>query len=116
MKKIKVCLDAGHYGKYNQSPAVKTYYESDMNWKLHLLLKKYLECYGIDVIITRANQAADLGLKSRGLASRGCDLFISIHSNAAGDFVKESVDYVAVYHLTDDTTTDIDEKSKDFAY
>lgn len=32
---IKICLDAGHYGKYNRSPAVKTYYESDMNWKLH---------------------------------------------------------------------------------
>lgn len=27
---IKVCLDAGHYGKYNRSPAVSSYYESDI--------------------------------------------------------------------------------------
>lgn len=38
MSKIKICLDAGHVGsKYNQSPVVKTYYESAMVWKLHLL-------------------------------------------------------------------------------
>jgi N-acetylmuramoyl-L-alanine amidase len=55
MAKIKICLDAGHYGKYNRSPAVKEYYESDMNWKLHNMLKKYLEEYGFEVIQTRAN-------------------------------------------------------------
>ena len=27
---VKVCLDAGHYGKYNRSPAVSSYYESDI--------------------------------------------------------------------------------------
>ena len=38
--KVKVCLDAGHVGsKYNQSPVVKTYYESAMVWSLHLKLK-----------------------------------------------------------------------------
>lgn len=26
---IKVCLDAGHYGKYNRSPAVSSYYPKD---------------------------------------------------------------------------------------
>ena len=36
----KICLDAGHVGsKYNQSPVVKTYYESAMVWALHLKLK-----------------------------------------------------------------------------
>ena len=40
---VKVCLDAGHYGKYNRSPAVSSYYESDMTWKLHNYLKKELE-------------------------------------------------------------------------
>lgn len=94
---VKICLDAGHYGKYNQSPAVKTYYESEMNWKLHLLLKKYLEEYGIEVITTRADQKKDMGLKDRGKASKGCDLFLSIHSNAVGDKVNEAVDYPRVY-------------------
>lgn len=34
-----ICLDAGHEEKYNRSPAVPEYYESEINWKLHLLLK-----------------------------------------------------------------------------
>ena len=42
---VKVCLDAGHYGKYNRSPAVSSYYESDMTWKLHNYLKKELESF-----------------------------------------------------------------------
>lgn len=93
---VKICLDAGHYGKYNRSPANKEYYESDMNWKLHLLLKKYLEEYGIEVVLTRKEQAKDLSLDARGKTSKGCDLFVSIHSNATGNGVSESTDYPVV--------------------
>ena len=40
MSNIRICLDAGHVGsKYNQSPVVKTYYESAAMWTLHLKLK-----------------------------------------------------------------------------
>ena len=112
---IKICLDAGHYGKYNRSPAVPAYYESDMNWKLHLLLKKYLEQHGFQVITTRISQAADRELYQRGAASKGCALFLSIHSNASGSKVDEVADYVAVYHLTEDHGTDVDDKSKALA-
>ena len=115
MSKIKICLDAGHYGKYNPSPVVKGYYESDMAWKLHLLLKKYLEQYGFEVKITRSAQANDLDLYKRGAAAKGYDLFLSLHSNAVANKANESVDYVAVYHLTDDTTTKVDDVSKAIA-
>lgn len=108
----KVCLDAGHYGKYNRSPVVPEYYESDMTWKLHLLLKEYLESYGVGVVTTRSNKDKDLALVSRGMAAKGCDLFLSLHSNACGS---EPVNHVAVYHLVNDITTDIDNRSKDFA-
>ena len=107
-----VCLDAGHYGKYNRSPVVKAYYESDMNWKLHNLLKAELEKYGIEVQVTRATQAKDLDLTARGLASKGCDLFISIHSNAASD---EAVKYVVALYQVDDNCGEMDEQSKEFA-
>lgn len=93
MSKVKICLDAGHYGKYNRSSVVPAYYESDMTWKLHLKLKAELEKYGIEVITTRTNQATDRGLKDRGSAAKGCDLFLSIHSNACDT---ESVDYPLV--------------------
>lgn len=109
---VKICLDAGHYGKYNQSPVNKSYYESDMNWKLHLLLKKYLEEYGITVITTRSNQATDLDLIKRGKAAAGCDLFISLHSNAASS---ESVDRVVAIYQVPDANTTHEEKSKPIA-
>lgn len=96
MKTLKVCLDAGHYGKYNQAPGVKEYYESDMTWKLHLLLKAELEKYGIIVTQTRNNKDTDKTLYNRGAASKGCDLFLSLHSNAVGSNANESVDYPLV--------------------
>lgn len=104
---VKVCLDAGHYGKYNRSPAVSSYYESDMTWKLHNYLKKELEAFGIDVVTTRTNQNTDRALYERGAASKGCNLFISVHSNATGNDVNESVDYPVAYVLLNGSSTDI---------
>lgn len=98
MDNITIWLDAGHYGKYNQSPCNGNYYESDMSWKLHLLLKKYLESYGIKVMLTRDKQADDLGLVDRGKKSRGSNLFISLHSNAYKEGrINEKTDYPIVY-------------------
>lgn len=95
----KICLDAGHVGsKYNQSPIVKTYYESAMVWALHLKLKAQLEARGFQVVTTRASIDTDLGVYERGTASKGCDIFISLHSNACGT---ESVDYPVVYRAYD---------------
>lgn len=110
-----VCIDSGHYAKYNRCPANPKYYESEVMWKLHLLQKKYLEQLGIKVITTRAALEKDLALYNRGAASKGCDLFISDHSNAVGSGMNESVDYVAVYHLTDDKNVKCDDISKEIA-
>lgn len=101
---VKICLDAGHYADYNRSPAVPEYYESRMNWKLHLLLKEELEKYGISVITTRTDPETDLPLESRGKASKGCDLFLSLHSNAAGSGIYEDIDYVVAYVMLDGST------------
>ena len=90
---MKICLDAGHQGRYNQSPADHRYYESVMVWKLHLLQKKY----GIEVITTRRREDEDKGLFARGAESKGCDLFLSDHSNAVGTGVNNQVDYPAAY-------------------
>ena len=95
---VKICLDAGHYGKYNQSPCNKAYYESEAMWKLTEHLKEELLTYkDCEVITTRTDQTKDLALYSRGQKAKGCDLFISNHSNAVGTGINESVDYVVVY-------------------
>lgn len=95
---MKICLDAGHYGKYNRSKVVPEYYESEMNWKLHNYLAEELKQFGFEVIKTRADQTKDMGLVARGKASKGCDLFLSIHSNAAD---AEYVDYPLVITMQD---------------
>ena len=83
---MKICLDPGHYGKYN-SGIIKGYYESEMNLKLAYKLKEKLEKYGAEVFLTRTG-TEDLSLYSRGQAAvkNDCDVFFSIHSNArSGD-------------------------------
>lgn len=114
-KRPVVCIDAGHYGTYNKCPNNSAYSEAKVMWDLHLLQKQYLEQLGVDVITTRATQTKDLALGTRGKKADGCDLFISDHTNAVGSGMNESVDYVAVYHLTNDTTTVCDDLSKCFA-
>ena len=110
--KPRICLDAGHYGKYNRSPVVPAYYESEVMWKFHLMQKEELEKRDMEVTTTRSDQSKDMGLKARGKASKDCDLFLSNHSNAASS---ESVDYVVAYHLYSDSGTQIDDQSKELA-
>lgn len=95
---MKICLDAGHYKGYNQG-VIKTYYEGNVMWKLTNLQKKYLEEYkNVTVVLTRSNVATDLSLSARGAKAKGCDLFISNHSNACGT---ESVDRPVIIYAYD---------------
>lgn len=110
--KPRIMLDAGHDGKYNRSPAVKTYYESDFTFKFCNMLKEELEARGFEVGLTRTEQNQKLDLFSRGKASKGYDLFLSIHSNSTGSGkVNDNVDYPVAITMLDDEKVDIDEIS-----
>ena len=100
-------IDAGHYGKYNHSPCVSEYWESDMTWKLHLLLKSELEKYGIQVGTTRANKETDLEVYQRGTKAKGYDIFISLHSNAVGGGANEKIDHPIVIRQNADTKSEM---------
>jgi N-acetylmuramoyl-L-alanine amidase len=106
----KIMIDPGHAGDYfNASPVVPGYYESTMAWTLSHKLKTELEKYGFEVGLTRYNKYDDPELSARGACARGYDLFLSIHSNAAGS---EAPDAPWIIHLASDNKTDIDEKSR----
>lgn len=95
---MRICLDAGHYGKYNLSPVNKGYYESVQMLKLTKYQKEYLEAYeGVEVILTRTGEE-NPALYDRGYKAKGCTLFLSNHSNASST---ESVDYPVVYGAYD---------------
>lgn len=91
-------LDAGHYGNYNQSPVVPEYWESRKMWVLCNYLAIELQKYGFTVLKTREDVEVDLPVYQRGKLAAGCDLFISLHSNACDS---ESVDRVDVYGAYD---------------
>ncbi len=94
-----VCLDAGHYGAYNQSPVVPEFREGEVNWRLQTHLQAALEERGIRVITTRSDPNKDLGLTQRGKMAQNCDLFISLHVNAADN---PDARYVLGVYMMDD--------------
>lgn len=102
---IKIMIDAGHYGKYNQG-VIPEYWESVMSWQLHLLLKAELEKYGFIVGTTRSNQVADMEVYTRGTKAKGYDMFLSLHSNATGTGVNESVDHPIVIRQNADVASE----------
>lgn len=105
----KVCLDAGHYGSYNRSPNVKAYYEAVQMWKLTEMLAAELQARGVQVVKTRSSQANDLALVTRGKKGKGCDLLVSLHSNASES---ESTDFPVAIVFRDDNKTLLDEHSE----
>lgn len=83
---MKICLDPGHFGSEYNPGVAAGYVESNFTWDYYLLMKKLLEeKYGVEVIGTRSSKEMDMPLQTRGKCSGGCDLFISIHSNATVD-------------------------------
>lgn len=101
MSNFKVHLDPGHYGSnYNTSPVNKNYKESNFTFKLAQYLKEELEKRGVVVTLSRNNKDADPSLYDRGYGAKGCNLFLSLHSNACRT---ESVDYPIVYRGYDKT-------------
>lgn len=114
MSKISIMIDAGHYGKYNRSPAVPAYNEAEAMWKLHLMFREELEKLGIQAPGTRKDQTKDLYVTNRGLLGKDHNALISMHSNSTADGkTNEDVDYVRAYCLVADDGTDIDEESMD---
>lgn len=109
-RRIKICIDAGHYDKYNHSPVNSAYWESDFTWTHHLLLVDALEDLGIEVVTTREVKEVDLDLEDRGRLSEGCDLFLSIHSNACND---SSVDAPLACCCIDGSVNDLGQQLAD---
>lgn len=67
-------------------------------WILCQYLASELEKYGFQVFQTRKDINKDMEVYSRGKCAKDCDLFISLHSNAASN---ESVDRVDIYAAHD---------------
>lgn len=95
---MKICIDSGHYEKYNQG-IVKQYFEGNIMWTISNMQKELLlEYEEVEVILTRDKLTKDLSLTERGKKARNCDLFLSNHSNACNN---SDVDRVVIIYPHD---------------
>jgi len=110
---IRICIDPGHGGQEKWDKILYTggtrgvvtgQTESDVNLRVALILRHYLEAAGADVIMTRTtdDRCTNCGTKQDELDYRpnlanstGSDLFISIHHNEAND---PSTNYTIVFY------------------
>ena len=87
-KKKWVCLDPGHDAgnRANASPD-GTYYEHEFALDMGRRMAEILKRHGVGVVMTREDGSA-ISLADRCAVSNasGVDLFVSLHSNAAGGF------------------------------
>lgn len=101
-----IVLDPGHGPYTNPYPAASGYYEGTQVYKLMLVLKKRLEDHGIRVITTRHKLSDDPDLTTRGSTAgkNNADLFISLHSDAIGNYVSTAKGVSAYYSIQDTAT------------
>lgn len=96
---MKICIDAGHDLGCNPSPADPAYCEGTRMFELQGYLSAALMRYGFEVVCTRQRVEDNPSLYRRGRAAEGCELLLSLHSNAVGDNgCNSAVDYVAVFY------------------
>lgn len=92
---IVVALDAGHGSADGGASGVTTGTpESEINLKITLYLKEYMENAGIRVVLTREddsifdggfNKNKDMAERKRIVEESGCNMMISIHLNKFSD-------------------------------
>ena len=114
MDKVKIMLDAGHYGsRYNQSPVMSSYYESNFTWAYYLKLKAALEKTGaFTVLTTRTNKDENPEVYARGKMAKDCSLYVSLHSNASSN---ANSDHVKIYYQLGYADKSYAYESKQFA-
>ena len=91
-----VCLDPGHGPGNVNGSADGTYKEHEFCMDLCNRMKPLLEGKGVEVVLTRTASTYP-GLTARGVISNkaGADLFVSIHSNAAGSSARGFIAYTS---------------------
>lgn len=83
---IRVCLDAGHGYKHGHwsGASANALVEDDVALLFCTRLSHYLRKYGAETVFTRKdNLFVELGERGKVAIAEKCNLFISVHCNAA---------------------------------
>ena len=97
MRKPIVCLDPGHGPGCVNGSLDGSYKECEFTWDLYTRLRPLLEAQEITVVCTRETESDYPGLSARASVSNraGADLFVSLHSNAAGSSARGFVAFTS---------------------
>jgi len=113
----KIFLDPGHGGEDRRNTNKKgDVVEADVNLRVALNLKKYLEAAGARVFISRIKDTT-VALGDRSVISNksGAEIFISIHHNAPGKMEDDYTNYTSVYYHAKETDFEHEPCDRDIA-
>lgn len=113
----KIFLDPGHGGedRRNKNPKGDVV-EADVNLRVALNLKKYLESAGAIVFISRTKDTTvALGYRSELTNNSGAEIFVSIHHNAPGKAEDNFTNYTSVYYHANETDYEYEPSDHDIA-
>lgn len=113
----KIFLDPGHGGEDRRNTNKNgDVIEADVNLRVALNLKKYLEAAGVQVFISRDKDATvALAYRSELTNNSGAELFVSIHHNAPGKTEEDYTNYTSVYYHAKETDYEFDPCDRDIA-
>jgi N-acetylmuramoyl-L-alanine amidase len=117
IKNITFFLDPGHGGEDRRNKGPKSLaIEADVNLRVGLALRDYLQQAGARVIMSRTKDTT-VALKDRSLLANksGAAIFISIHSNAPGQEGDYSTNYTATYYHATESDYEFEPMEKDLA-
>ncbi len=113
----KIFIDPGHGGKdkRNKSRNGKVI-EAEVNLRVALYLKEYLEAAGAIVFMSREkDETVDLKKRPQMANELDADIFISVHHNSPGSAENDWTDYTSTYYHSREFEEGFIPASKDLA-
>jgi len=117
LKGKKIFLDPGHGGEDRHNKGkLDIVVEADVNLKVGLYLREYLQKAGAEVLMSRDKDATvPLKLRSELANNSGADVFISIHHNAPGSKKDDWTNYTSTYYHALETDFEHEPSNRDIA-
>ncbi len=117
LKGRKIFLDPGHGGEDRKNKNKNgNVIEADVNLRVALNLKKYLEQAGAEVFLSRQEDiTVPLAYRSVLANQSGAEIFVSIHHNAPAKWEDDYTNYTSTYYHAKETDYEYEPSNKDIA-
>jgi N-acetylmuramoyl-L-alanine amidase len=113
----KIFIDPGHGGEDRRNTnKAGNVIEADVNLRVALNLRDFIESSGGEVILSRDNdKTVPLALRSELANNSNADLFISIHHNAPARWEDDYTNYTSTYYHALEDNYDFEPMERDLA-